>query len=57
MQEPHGGYPYISSGQTIFANFTVLDKNPLTIDPLEIKNIQVQGTFSRGNYFPISLKK
>jgi len=39
------------------ANFTVLDKNPLTIDPQEIKNIKAQGTFSRGNYFPISLQK
>ncbi len=48
-------YGSISIGKV--ANFTILDKNPLTINPLEIKNIKVQGTFSRGNYFPISLQK
>ena len=48
-------YGSISIGKV--ANFTILDKNPLNINPLEIKNIKVQGTFSRGNYFPISLQK
>ena len=48
-------YGSISIGKV--ANFTILDKNPLTINPLEIKNINVQGTFSRGNYFPISIQK
>lgn len=45
-------YGSISIGK--IANFTVLDKNPLSIDPLEIKNLKVLGTFSNGNFFPVT---
>jgi len=31
-----------------FANFTILAKNPLTVDPLDIKDIQVIGTVVKG---------
>jgi len=31
-----------------FANFTILAKNPLTVDPLDIKDIQVTGTVVKG---------
>jgi len=35
------------------ANFTVLGENPVTIDPLEIKDIKVWATIHEGRIFPI----
>jgi len=42
-------YGSISKGK--FANFTVLERNPLTTDSPEIGDINVEGTFSHGKYF------
>jgi len=42
-------YGSISKGK--FANFTVLERNPLTTDSLEIGDINVEGTFTHGKYF------
>ncbi len=36
------------------ADFTVLGADPLTCDPLELKDIPVQGTVFEGNVFPFS---
>ena len=44
-------YGSISIGK--FANFTVLDRSPLSIDPMMVKDIKVYGTFSRGDFFPV----
>jgi len=44
-------YGSISIGK--FANFTVLDRSPLSIDPMLVKDIKVYGTFSRGDFFPV----
>ncbi len=35
------------------ANFTVIEKNPYTIDSMKIKDIGVKATFFEGQYFPI----
>ncbi len=38
------------------ANFTILDDNPLTVDPMAIKDIQVWGTVLEGEKFPVGDK-
>lgn len=48
-------YGSISIGKV--ANFTVLDSNPLSVNPLMVKDIKVVGTFSNGKYFPVLEKK
>jgi predicted amidohydrolase YtcJ len=35
------------------ANFTVLDDNPLTVDPMRIKDIRVWGTVMEGRKYPV----
>jgi len=35
-----------------YANFTILDKNPLKIDNHEIKNIKILGTVLKGDSLP-----
>ncbi|QBY05031.1 amidohydrolase [Thalassotalea sp. HSM 43] len=35
------------------ANFTLIDQNPYTVKPSTIKDINVEGTFFQGKYFPI----
>ncbi len=35
------------------ANFSVLEKDPLDVDPVEIKDIQVWGTVHEGRFFPV----
>jgi predicted amidohydrolase YtcJ len=35
------------------ANFTVLDEDPLTVDPLKLKDIPIWGTVFEGRVFPI----
>ena len=42
-------YGSISPGK--YANFTVLSHNPLTIDPLLIKDIEIKGTAVEGRLF------
>jgi hypothetical protein len=37
-----------------FANFTILDRNPLTIKSNEIKNIKILGTILKGDLLPIN---
>ncbi len=44
-------YGSISIGK--YANFTLLEENPLTIHPLKIKEIEVRGTMVEGRHFPI----
>ncbi len=41
----------IESGK--LANFTILEENPLTCDPLKIKDIKVWGTVHEGNWLPV----
>ena len=45
-------YGTISSGK--YANFTLLSDNPLTIDPLKIKEIEIQSTMVEGQHYPIN---
>ena len=47
LEEDYGS---ISSGK--YANITILDKNPLNIDPYSISNIKVIGTIFEGKPFP-----
>ncbi|MCP4841667.1 MAG: amidohydrolase family protein, partial [Halieaceae bacterium] len=35
------------------ANFTILSDNPLTIDPIDIRNIAVWGTVLEGRLQPV----
>ena len=35
------------------ANLTVLDQNPLTVDPMDIRNITVLGTMMEGRVMPV----
>lgn len=35
------------------ANFTVVDRNPLDVEPEELDHIDVVGTFFRGRWFPV----
>ncbi len=42
-------YGSISVGK--YANFTVLSENPLTINPLKIKDIEIRGTIEEGKVF------
>jgi len=44
-------YGTISSGK--YANFTLLSDNPLTIDPLKIKEIKIRATMVEGQHYPI----
>jgi hypothetical protein len=44
-------YGSISIGK--YANFTLLAENPLTKNPLKIKEIEVRGTMVEGRHFPI----
>ena len=37
-----------------FANFTILDRNPLTIKSNEIKNIKILGTILKGDLLPLN---
>jgi len=37
-----------------YANFTILDKNPLKITNNEIKNIQILGTVLKGESLPMN---
>ncbi|WP_406647663.1 amidohydrolase [Aliisedimentitalea scapharcae] len=37
------------------ANFTVLDRNPLTVDPMEIKEVKVWGTVMEGRVQPVEV--
>ena len=37
------------------ANFTVLDDNPVTSDPMKIKEIQVWGTVQEGRVLPVNI--
>ncbi|HIF9381098.1 TPA: amidohydrolase [Photobacterium damselae] len=39
------------------ANFTILDENPLTIDPAKIKDIKIWGTVLEGRIQPIKLEQ
>jgi len=48
LEEMHGS---IEVGK--YANFTVLQKNPLTVPPVEIKDIAVVGTVLKGVSYPI----
>ena len=34
-----------------WANFVILDKNPLKIDPLNIKDVKIQQTIYKGGLF------
>ena len=34
-----------------WANFVILDKNPLKVNPLDIKNIRIKGTVYKGQRF------
>jgi len=45
-------YGTISSGK--YANFTLLSDNPLTIDPLKIKEIKIRSTMVEGQHYPIN---
>ena len=45
-------YGTISSGK--YANFTLLSDNPLTIDPLTIKEIEIRSTMVEGQHYPIN---
>ena len=45
-------YGTISSGK--YANFTLLSDNPLTIDPLKIKEIEIRSTMVEGQHYPIN---
>ena len=45
-------YGTISSGK--YANFTLLSDNPLTIDPLKIKDIEIRSTMVEGQHYPIN---
>ena len=45
-------YGTISPGK--YANFTLLSDNPLTIDPLKIKEIEIQSTMVEGQHYPIN---
>lgn len=36
------------------ANFTVLDKNPLKVDPMDIRNVKVWGTVMEGRIQPVA---
>ena len=38
------------------ANFTVLDQDPMVVEPMELKNIPVWGTVFEGKIFPIPAK-
>jgi len=42
----------IASGK--LANLTILDENPLTVDPAKIKNISVWGTVQEGRVLPVA---
>jgi len=44
-------YGSISIGK--HANFTLLGENPLTTNPLKIKDIEVRGTMVEGRHFPV----
>ena len=44
-------YGSISIGK--YANFTLLGENPLTTNPLKIKDIEVRGTMVEGRHFPV----
>ena len=44
-------YGSISIGK--HANFTLLGENPLTTNPLKIKEIEVRGTMVEGRHFPV----
>jgi hypothetical protein len=37
------------------ANFTILDDNPVTSDPMKIKDIQVWGTVQEGRVLPVNI--
>ena len=37
-----------------YANFTLLSDNPLTIDPLKIKEIEIRSTMVEGQHYPIN---
>ncbi|MEI7435682.1 MAG: amidohydrolase [bacterium] len=39
------------------ANFTVLEQNPLTVDPIKLKEVPVWGTVFEGRIFPIAKKQ
>ena len=45
-------YGSIEAGK--YANFTILDKNPLKIKNNEIKNIQILGTVLKGDPHPLN---
>lgn len=38
------------------ANLTVLDQDPLTVEPMNLKNITIWGTMFEGRIFPVSVK-
>ncbi|MDA9112116.1 amidohydrolase family protein [Gammaproteobacteria bacterium] len=44
-------YGSISQGK--YANFTLLEENPLEVDPSKIKDIKVNGTIVEGREFPL----
>ncbi len=35
------------------ANFTIVDEDPLTVDPMRLNEIRVVGTFFEGRWFPV----
>ena len=37
-----------------FANFTILEEDPLTVDPLKLKDVPVWGTVFEGRVFPVA---
>jgi len=45
-------YGTISSGK--YANFTLLSDNPLTVDPLKIKEIEIRSTMVEGQHYPVN---
>ena len=44
----------IAPGKT--ANFTVLEQNPLTVEPIKLKDVPIWGTVFEGRLFPITKK-
>ena len=39
------------------ANFTVLEQNPLTVEPMKLKDVPIWGTVFEGRLFPLAKKK
>ncbi len=52
MMQIEKQYGSIEPGK--WANFTILDDNPLTVDPMQIKNIRPIATMVEGHIYPIN---